>query len=116
MGHSSVTNPPGVIMNNGINPPMGNIESAKQNLVKDLAAVAADGSAIINDEMAQARTRLDASLSHAKTRLIDTGTAVSEQAAHAAEATASYVRQNPWKTLGIAAATGVIVGAMLKRW
>ena len=110
-------------MNNAIIPPSGSFESAKQNLVKDMAAVAADGGAILNevvrtsaDEMAQARTRLEASLCQAKSRLLDTGTAVSEQAAHAAEATASYVRQNPWKTLGIAAATGVIVGALLKRW
>jgi ElaB/YqjD/DUF883 family membrane-anchored ribosome-binding protein len=103
-------------MNNGILPPLGSIESAKQNLAKDMAAVAADGGAILNsvvqssaDEMARARTRLEASLNHAKS-------AVSEQAVHAAEVTATYVRQNPWKTLGIAAATGVIVGALLKRW
>lgn len=110
-------------MNNGTNPPLGNIESAKQTLVKDMTAVAADGKAILNevvrtsaDEMAQARTRLETSLGQAKTHLLDTGTAVSEKAAHAAEATASYVRENPWKTLGIAAATGVVVGALLKRW
>jgi ElaB/YqjD/DUF883 family membrane-anchored ribosome-binding protein len=110
-------------MNNGTIPPLGSIESAKQNLVKDLATVAADGGAILNsvvrtsaEEMALARTRLEASLGQAKSRLLDTGTAVSEKAVHAAEVTASYIRQNPWKTLGIAAATGVIVGALLKRW
>lgn len=110
-------------MNNAINPPLGSIESAKQTLVKDLATVAADGGAIFNsvvrtsaDEMAQARMRLEAGLDQAKARLLDTGTVVSEKATHAAEVTAAYVRQNPWKTLGMAAATGVIVGALLKRW
>ena len=102
-------------MNNGTIPPLGSIESAKQTLVKDLAAVAADGSAILTNEMAQARTRLEAGLCHAKTGLLDTGAAVSEKAAHAAEAAAGYVRQNPWRTLGIAAATGLIIGALLKR-
>lgn len=110
-------------MNNGITAPSGSIESAKQTLVKDIAIVAADGGAMLDsvvrtsaEEMAQARSRLEASLCQAKSRLLDTGSALSEEAAHAAAVTASYVRQNPWKTLGIAAAAGVIVGVLLKRW
>lgn len=110
-------------MNNAIIPPLGSLESAKQTLAKDLATVAADGGAMLNDvvrisadEMALARKRLETSLCQAKSRLLDSGMAVSEKATHAAEVTATYVRENPWKTLGIAAATGVIVGALLKRW
>lgn len=110
-------------MSNATIPPLGNNENIKQTLVNDLTKLAADGSAIVDDvvrastdEMGQARMRLEASLCKAKSRMLDTGTAVSEKAAHAAEATAGYVRQNPWKTLGIAAATGVIIGALLKRW
>lgn len=109
-------------MNNGTIPPLGSIDSAKQNLVKDLSAVAADGGALVNgvvrtagDEMAQARSRLEASLCQAKAHLAETGAAVGEKATRAADATAAYVRQNPWKTLGVAAAAGVVIGALLKR-
>jgi ElaB/YqjD/DUF883 family membrane-anchored ribosome-binding protein len=109
-------------MNNATTPPPGSRDSAKQTLVNDLSTLAANGGAIIDDvaqmsadEMSKARMRLEASLCKAKSRLLDTGTAVSEKAAHAAEATAGYVRQNPWKTLGMVAATGVIIGALLKR-
>lgn len=109
-------------MNNGMIPPTGSIESAKQNLVKDLATVAADGGAILNgvvrtaaNEVAQARSTLEAGLYQAKSRLVETGTAVGEKATHAAESAGAYVRQNPWKTVGIAAAAGLIIGALLKR-
>lgn len=109
-------------MNSGMIPPPGSIESAKQNLVKDLATIAADGGAILNgvvrsaaNEVAQARSSLEAGLCQAKSRLVETGAAVGERARHTAAAAGAYVRENPWKTIGIAAAAGLLIGALVRR-
>jgi ElaB/YqjD/DUF883 family membrane-anchored ribosome-binding protein len=44
-----------------------------------------------------------------------TRAAISESACHAAAVTQQFVRGNPWTIVGIAAATGLIVGAILSR-
>lgn len=41
--------------------------------------------------------------------------AVSEKACGAANLTHEYVRANPWKVAGIAAAAGVFIGALISR-
>ena len=41
--------------------------------------------------------------------------AISEKACSAANATHEYVRGNPWKIVGIAAAVGVFIGALISR-
>ena len=41
--------------------------------------------------------------------------AMSEKACSAANATHEYVRGNPWKIAGIAAAVGVFIGALISR-
>lgn len=109
-------------MNNATNPPIGSIESSRQALVQDLKNVVADGGAMLSnaaqasvDEMALARSRLEASLNQTKTRLLDASQAVGVQVCHAADATGAYVRDNPWKMLGLAAAAGLLLGAALKR-
>ncbi|MDP3539488.1 MAG: DUF883 family protein [Azonexus sp.] len=100
----------------------GTLESSKQALVKDLRAVVGDADALLNnvanstaDEFAQARTRLEARLSQAKTRLFDASLAVSDKARCAVDATDEFVHDNPWKVLGVAAAAGMIIGAILSR-
>jgi len=41
--------------------------------------------------------------------------AISEKACSATNATHEYVRGNPWKIIGIAAAAGVFIGALISR-
>lgn len=41
--------------------------------------------------------------------------AVTEKACHAASATQEYVKENPWKIVGLAIAAGTVIGAMLSR-
>lgn len=100
----------------------GTIEDSKQALVKDLKSVIGDAGDLINnvaasgaDELARARTNLEARLGQAKTRLIDAGQAVSDKAKCSVDATDQFVRDNPWKVLGIAAAAGIVIGAILSR-
>lgn len=100
----------------------GTIEDSKQALVRDLKSVVGDAGDLISnvaasgaDELAQARTNLEARLGQAKTRLIDAGQAVSDKAKCSVDATDQFVRDNPWKVLGIAAAAGIVIGAILSR-
>jgi len=100
----------------------GTVEGSKQALVRDLKNVAGDANTLINnvatatsDELVMARTKLEAGLAQAKTRLHDASVALTDKARCSADATDEYVRNNPWKVLGVAAAAGVIIGAILSR-
>lgn len=100
----------------------GTVEGSKQALVKDLKNAVGDAGALVNnvaaasaDEFAQARTKLEARLDQAKTRLRDAGLAVSDKVKYTVDATDHFVRENPWKVLGVAAAAGVVIGAILSR-
>ena len=100
----------------------GAVEGSKQALVRDLKNVVGDANALINnvatattDELVMARTKLEARLAQAKTRLRDASSALTDKARGSVDATDEYVRNNPWKVLGVAAAAGVVIGAMLSR-
>lgn len=100
----------------------GTVEGSKQALVKDLKNVVGDANALIGnvaaattDELLTARTKLEARLAQTKTRLLDASAALTAKARCSADATDEYVRNNPWKVLGVAAAAGAVIGAMLSR-
>lgn len=108
-------------MTNGMTTSYGTVEGNKQALVRDLKSAVGDADRLLNnavastaDEIALARTKLEASLTQAKTILVDAGMAVSDKARHAADVTDAYVRDNPWKMLGAAAAAGIVIGAILR--
>ena len=98
------------------------VEGSKQAVVTDLKNAVGDAGNLVNsaaaataDEFARARTKLDDRLDQAKSRLIDAGQTVSDKARYTADATDQFVRDNPWKVLGVAAAAGLVIGAMLSR-
>lgn len=100
----------------------GNVEQLKDKLVKDLKSVGADADGLLKEvasstaeEFAAARTRIEAKLGEAKSRLDSSRHAVAEKAKRSADATHEYVVENPWKVLGLAAAAGVIVGILMSR-
>lgn len=108
-------------MTNGITTSFGTVEGNKQALVRDLKSAVGDADRLLSnaaastaDEIALARTKLEARLAQAKTLLVDASVAVSDRARLAADATHAYVRDNPWKMLGVAAAAGIVIGAILR--
>ena len=108
-------------MTNGMTTSYGTVEGNKQALVRDLKSAVGDADRLLSnavastaDEIALARTKLEDRLTQAKTILTDAGVAVSDRAKHAADATDAYVRDNPWKMLGVAAAAGIVIGAILR--
>lgn len=109
-------------MNTELNASHGTVEGMKEKLVKDLKGVVADADDLLKDvvnssaeEFAAARTKIEAKLREAKSRLDDARLAVTEKAKGAADATDEYVRENPWTALGVAVAAGFIIGFLLSR-
>ena len=100
----------------------GTVEGSKQALATDLKNAVGDAGNLVNnaaaataEELAQARSRLEAGIGQAKSRLHDASQAVSDKARCTADATDQFVREHPWKVLGVAAAAGLVIGAILSR-
>jgi ElaB/YqjD/DUF883 family membrane-anchored ribosome-binding protein len=91
-------------------------------LVADLKALIADAEELLKlgagqagDEAVKLRERLQARLSASRDRLIDVQDATIEKAKAAGRRADDYVHQNPWSSIGLAAAVGVLVGVLIGR-
>jgi len=89
-------------------------------LVRDLGAVVEDIDEIIKatggnttDAMAAARERIVSSLHSAQGDLEHSRRHVVQQAKRVAKSADGYVQDNVWKVMGIAAAVGILAGALL---
>lgn len=83
------------------------IESAEQ-----LAEIASSDA---SDEAKAFKARIAHKLKAAKARLIDAEEAALCHAKTAAKATDVYVHENPYKSIGIAAAVGFLLGLLVSR-
>ena len=66
-------------------------------------------------EIARVRAKVKMALAAAKSALSDSAAQVRDQARLVTQTTDSYVRDNPWQIVGIAAAVGIAVGMLLTR-
>ena len=66
-------------------------------------------------KLAGGRDRLEESVKATRARLVDMEEAVLAQTKAAAKATDEYVHENPWPSIGIAAAAGVVLGVLIGR-
>jgi ElaB/YqjD/DUF883 family membrane-anchored ribosome-binding protein len=89
-------------------------------LVRDLGAVVADIDEIIKatggnatEAVVSARKRIARSLRTAQDNLDDSRRHVMQQAKRVAKSADGYVQDNVWKVMGIAAAVGILAGALL---
>lgn len=94
----------------------------EEQLIKDLRALVADAEALLmatantsGDKLAEIRTKAEASLRAAKVTMADAQVDVLAKAKEAATATNHFVQENPWRSVGLAASIGVIVGLLLGR-
>jgi ElaB/YqjD/DUF883 family membrane-anchored ribosome-binding protein len=91
-----------------------------EKLMHDMRVVVSDAEELLRatagqagEKVAAARERIQANLAVAKERLVEAEHAVVEKTKYAAKATDEYVHENPWKSVGIAAAIGVVVGMLI---
>jgi len=94
----------------------------KGKLMEDLRAVVADAEELLKatadqagERIAAARGKAEESLKAAKARLDEQETALMVKTKAVAKATEDYVKDNPWTSVGIAAAAGLVLGILAKR-
>lgn len=93
-----------------------------QKIMEDLSMVVTDAEELLKATASQtgeriiaARAKAEESLKVAKVRLADAQEAMLDKAKVAAKEADAYVHENPWKAAGIAAAAGVLIGALISR-
>jgi ElaB/YqjD/DUF883 family membrane-anchored ribosome-binding protein len=96
--------------------------SHRDKLMADLQLVLADAEALLaatagdaSGNVAELRERVKATLSRAKTGVMDAQAQVVDSAKAAAKATDGYVQENPWQSVGVAAGVGLLLGLLIGR-
>lgn len=93
-----------------------------QKLKQDLETVIADAEELLKatasaagDRVSAARARMEDSLRIARVKLAEAQEVVVDKAKAAARATDDYVHANPWRSVGIAAGAGLVIGMLISR-
>jgi ElaB/YqjD/DUF883 family membrane-anchored ribosome-binding protein len=91
-------------------------------LVSDLKAVMTDAEALLKatstqtgDRIQEVRARAEQSLREARVRLGEVEEQALRRAREMADATEEYVRDNPWRSVGVAAGVGLLLGLLISR-
>jgi len=82
----------------------GTTENSKETLTREFKGILGKADHLLKDAGHSVAEELSA-----------TRHAIAENACGAANATDAYVRANPWKIVGIAAAAGAFIGALISR-
>ncbi len=102
--------------------PIPTSTGSRDRLMSDLKSVIADaevwlrqsGQATGEDFLA-AKAKFENTLRNAKADLIRLEERVVEKTKEAAKATDEYVKENPWKSVGLGAAVGIVIGMLIAR-
>lgn len=94
----------------------------KDKLVADLKVVVADAEELLRatanqagDKIVELRGKMQDHLTHARASLADAQAVVVDKARQVGHATDDYVHDNPWRSVGVAAGIGFIVGLLIGR-
>lgn len=97
-------------------------EVTKEKLMHDLSVVVSDAEELLratashaSEKMPAIRARIQENLASAKERLEAAQHKAIEKTRAAAKATDDYVHENPWKSVGIAAGVGLVIGMLISR-
>lgn len=94
----------------------------RKKLMEDLRAVVSDAEDLLKatagetgERIKAARVKAEESLKAARARMAEHEAALRAKTKEVAGAAENYVRANPWKGVGIAAAAGLILGILVAR-
>ena len=94
----------------------------KDQLVSNLRRVVSDAEDLLaatagqtDSKITELRARAKENLSMAREKLADADAVVRARARQAAAGTDEYVHDNPWSSIGAAAALGILIGVLLGR-
>ncbi|MDO9372672.1 MAG: DUF883 family protein [Gammaproteobacteria bacterium] len=93
-----------------------------EKLMDDLRTVVGDAEELLKatasqtgERIAAVRAKAEESLKSARAGLAEAQAAVVAKTKEAALATDEYVRANPWESVGVAAAVGLVIGMLIAR-
>jgi ElaB/YqjD/DUF883 family membrane-anchored ribosome-binding protein len=94
----------------------------KEKLLADFKVVIADAEELLRltanqagDRVAEIRARAQDNLNTARVKLAEAEAALVDRSKAVARATDDFVHENPWRSIGIAAGVGLIVGLLIGR-
>ncbi len=97
-------------------------EVTREQLFTDFRVVVADAEALLKatanqggEKLMEVRARAEESLGIAKARLAEAQEVLLVKAKAAARASDEYVHENPWESVGAAAAVGLLLGLIIGR-
>jgi len=97
-------------------------EVTKAQLMKDLKVVVNDAEELLKatanhsgEKLAEIRAKTEHSLKAMKERLEETEMHILARSKEAAKATDEYVHENPWQSIGVSAAIGMVIGLLIGR-
>jgi ElaB/YqjD/DUF883 family membrane-anchored ribosome-binding protein len=89
----------------------GGYQGKKEKLAQDIQGVVSNAGDMVKD----VGSRVERGVEGARAALAQAPSQVSGMARQAADITDEYVRENPWKSIGLVAAAGVILGMLMSR-
>jgi ElaB/YqjD/DUF883 family membrane-anchored ribosome-binding protein len=99
-----------------------NTQATTDQLVSDLKNVMTDAEALLKatstqtgERIQEVRARAEKSLRDARERLGAVEEEALRRAREMADATEEYVRDNPWRSIGVAAGVGLLLGVLISR-
>jgi ElaB/YqjD/DUF883 family membrane-anchored ribosome-binding protein len=84
-------------------------------LMADVKSVVSDIEAIAKTGGADAAAQISSRLGSLREKIVAAEHALVEKAKAGAKAVDGYVHENPWKSVGIAAGVGVLIGLLINR-
>jgi ElaB/YqjD/DUF883 family membrane-anchored ribosome-binding protein len=81
-----------------------------RKLVADVEDLVKKVAHVDDEEIAKIRGKVEATLAKAKSSADHGFATVRDRAEEVSEATDEYVHENPWASIGVAAAVGIIIG------
>lgn len=95
---------------------------SKEKLIADFKVVVADAEELLQatasetgEKIAVTRVKLEKRLEEAKGKLREAEAVLLDKGKEAAKVADSYVQENPWRSVGIAAGVGLVIGMLIGR-
>jgi len=102
-------------MNDMTNAPRDKLLSDVKVVISDAEELLKATASAAGEKVAAARERVQDSLHRAKVKLAEAEEVVIQRAKQTARVTDEYVHEHPWRSVGIAAGVGLIVGLLIGR-
>jgi len=110
-GHSAASR----LKNAGAYSAPSGIAQEFQDLVADMEDFIKASASLAGEDLIRAKASLNARVAAARTFVEEMPGAISARVRNSAQVADGYVREQPWRTIGVTAAVGLLIGFLLGR-